>query len=705
MVVEELNAKPLFSEHELHEPFMKAIVNHMDEGIVVYNTAGKPLFYNYAVQRLGLVEGEHDACVYYHSDGQTLLGEEEKPFRRVLAGQRVQGEEIWAVRKGRPVVILQIRGFPVYGERGELLGALMLFEDISNRKWAEQRMEVSEQRYKSLFEHHPDIVCWVDLQGVLIQTNDAARHISGYDPEQLQRRRLSSLIAVEDRTRARDHFHAARQGKSQSYEIRALHRDGRRLDLHVTNIPMYVGGQIVGIYMVAKDVSQEKRTESTAHFLAFHDPLTALPNRRSFHEHLTELLDKARVCGDEVAVMFLDLDRFKLINDTLGHAAGDRLLQLISMRLKQGLHRKYELFRLGGDEFTVVLPSTTCEQAAEVAGQIVRLLSASFPMEDHELHITASIGISMFPCDGDDVDAMIRHADMAMYRAKEYGKNTYQFYTSDLNEISQKKMRLEKELFRALEHDELTLHYQPQCQAGELALTGVEALVRWQHPVEGFIPPSEFIPFAEETGLIVPLGRWVLRTVCARHMQWRQEGCIPVKIAVNLSVRQFQDEGLVELVKEALHESGMEPAYLELEITESIAMINFDYVNTKLTQLKELGVSIAIDDFGTGYSSLSYLKKFSIDKLKIDQSFVRDLTTNEVNYSIVKAIIAMGKSLNVSLIAEGVETEVQMHRLRELGCEHIQGYWYSRPLTAEQLQERFLQRRASSGQRERERLD
>ncbi|MEK8132490.1 EAL domain-containing protein [Paenibacillus filicis] len=676
MVVIELKADGLFSQLLLQESFMKAIVDHMEEGVIVYDAAGEPLFYNGAAQKLGLVGQEPEARAYYHPDGQTPLLEEEMPFRRVLLGQTVQQ--------------LRVRGQPVYGESGDLQGALLLFKDISRRKWAEQRLEVSEQRYKSLFDHHPDIVCWVDLQGRLIQANDAIHKVAGYSLSQLPRMLLSSLIASEDRVRAMEHFEAAKQGKPQSFEVQALHADGSHLDLYVTYIPMYVSGQIVGIYIVAKDVSQEKETESTAHFLAYHDPLTALPNRRSFHEHLGDLLTEARERGTEVAVMFLDLDRFKLINDTLGHAVGDRVLKLISARLEQGLHRKYPLFRLGGDEFTVVLPNTSCEQAAEVAGLILELLATSFQMDDNELHITGSIGISMFPGDGKDVDTVVRHADMAMYRAKEEGKNTYQFYTSDLNDISRKKMMMEKELFRALEQNELTLYYQPQCQVGELTLTGVEALVRWQHPEQGFISPGDFIPLAEETGLIVPLGEWVLRTACERHMQWRREGFGPVKMAVNLSVRQFKDERLVELVADALRESGMEAAYLELEITESIAMIDFDYVRAKLNQLKELGVSIAIDDFGTGYSSLSYLKKFSIDKLKIDQSFVRDLTTNEVNYSIVKAIIAMGQSLNVSLIAEGVEEEEHAHMLRELGCEHIQGYWFSRPLTAEQVGERFL---------------
>ncbi len=442
---------------------------------------------------------------------------------------------------------------------------------------------------------------------------------------------------------------------------------------------------------------ERKRVEATVQRQASHDVLTDLPNRTLFKDRLTLALAHANRYRNMLAVLFVDLDRFKNIIDTLGPAVGDRLLQGVAERLASCLDEGDTLARLGGDEFVVLLPRLQrADKAVKLAQRVLEVLKPVFVFNGHELHITTSIGISLYPYDGTDVDTLLKNADTALYRAKEQGRNNYQLYTPAMNARAFERLAMENSLRKALERQQFLLHYQPMVDVAQGQIVGAEALVRWQHPDLGLVYPAEFIPLAEETGLIVPLGEWVLRAACAQTQAWHKAGYPNLTVAVNLSARQFQHQGLMDTIARVLRETELDPRTLELEITESIAMQNADFTNVILRHLKDMGVRIAMDDFGTGYSSLSYLRKFPIDTLKIDQSFVRDLTTDLNDAAIANAIIVLAHSLKLKVIAEGVETAEQEAFLKAHHCDKFQGYLFSRPLTAVQFEQLLFQGRGTS---------
>ncbi len=416
-------------------------------------------------------------------------------------------------------------------------------------------------------------------------------------------------------------------------------------------------------------------------YLAHHDTLTNLPNRLLFQDRLRHAISKARRMQQIMALLFLDLDRFKNINDSLGHEVGDQVLQEVAKRLTNIVRESDTLARLGGDEFVIALEQNTeSREITIVAQKILQTLSTAFHIDAHELYITASIGISLYPDNGLTSEALMKTADVAMYRAKEKGRNNFQFFTSDMNERAHEALFLENNLRKAIDNRELALHYQPQVEISSGKTTGMEALVRWHHPKHGVIPPNKFIPMAEETGLIIPLGKWVINTACRQTMQWQQAGFPPCKVAVNISPRQFRQSNLVKTVEQALAESGLAANWLELEITENVLIEDATQTIAIMEALNALGVSLAIDDFGTGYSSLSYLHRFPLSKLKIDQSFVQSIGGPAGNHAIVEAIIALARALDLEVIAEGIENQAQIAFLMERGCVYGQGFYFSRPL-------------------------
>jgi diguanylate cyclase (GGDEF)-like protein len=435
------------------------------------------------------------------------------------------------------------------------------------------------------------------------------------------------------------------------------------------------------------DRADEKtKADERIEYLASHDSLTKLPNREMFNELLRHAIGAARRYQRRFAVLFIDLDRFKIINDSLGHDAGDMLLVEIADRLRGALRSSDVVARLGGDEFVVILEETAERDDVErIARNLLAVLGQSLQLSGHECHTTASIGIAMYPSDGGDVQALTKNADMAMYLAKEDGKNGFRFFTKEVKTQSIERLTLETALRRALERDQFALHYQPKVDLATGQITGVEALLRWTHPELGVLPPMQFIPLAEETGLIVPIGRWVLREACAQNMAWQRRGLRPVSMAVNLSPRQFVDEHLLQDIDEALASSGMSPVLLQLEVTESMVMRNVSRAIKVLDAIQSRGIRLAIDDFGTGYSSMSLMKQFPIDTIKIDRSFVRDLPKDSEDQAIAQAIISMGKALGMTVIAEGVETVEQQTFLRNHACDEMQGYLFSKPLPAAQL--------------------
>ncbi len=445
-------------------------------------------------------------------------------------------------------------------------------------------------------------------------------------------------------------------------------------------------GVITHLQGIMMDVTERKRAEEIIRHQAFHDHLTDLPNRILYQDRLTHALASAKRNHRKMAVMFLDLDRFKVINDTLGHPIGDLLLKEVSRRLRMRLRSEDTVARLGGDEFTMLLPDIRMpEDASEVARSLLAAVNMPYYLEDKELHIGCSIGIAMFPEDGHDPKTLLQNADTALYQAKEYGRNNFQFYSATMTEKALEKMTLENELRYALSRQQFTLNYQPQIEISSGKVVGTEALLRWSHPGLGQISPAKFIPIAEETGMIDAIGMWVIEQACAQNASWQKNGYPPMTIAVNLSARQFYQENLKISIEKVLAETGLDPEYLELEITESVVVRNIDYTVGLLREFRDMGIQLSMDDFGTGYSSLSYLKILPLNTLKIDQSFIRGITADIHDRAIAAAIITMGKSLGLRVIAEGVEVNEQLVLLESLGCYGCQGYLFSKPVKAPEI--------------------
>ncbi len=447
--------------------------------------------------------------------------------------------------------------------------------------------------------------------------------------------------------------------------------------------PIFEKNRVAEVVGTVIDITERKKAEQLVERMAYYDFLTRLPNRRLFEKKVNDTITQAKREKESFAIMFIDLDRFKYINDSMGHAIGDQLLIAVGNRLRSLVRKEDVVGRHGGDEFVILLPSAQATEAEKIAQRIIDSLADPFLCKDIDMFVNSSIGISIFPQDGDDSDTLMRNADSAMFQAKERRTNTYQFFTEALHNEMIEKSNLEMALRRAQQKNQFELYYQPQIDLKSGALTGVEALIRWHHPTEGFISPGRFIPIAEETGLIVSIGQWVLETACLQAKQWQHSGLPSIQMSVNVSLHQFKQLTFVDQVQETLKKTGLHPSYLNLEITESMTS-DVQNCKTTLQKLRELGVNVSIDDFGTGYSSLSYLSKFPITHLKIDQAFVQEL--NPSNRAIVKTIISLAKNLNLNVIAEGVETEEQAQFLETLHCDEVQGYFYSKPLPKGQIE-------------------
>lgn len=558
-------------------------------------------------------------------------------------------------------------------------------EDKVKRRTRE--LEESQQRYKSLFEQNSSAIYSLDLEGKITSINSACEKLTGYSSTEVLGTPVSDLLDIKSKKLSHLYFNRVINGGSQNFEISFTTKHKIRLELEVTAVPIIVDNMVIGMYVIIKDITENKKSRQKIHHMAFHDSLTGLPNRRLFQNTLEELLSDSENTSLRTAVMYIDLDRFKGVNDTLGHEMGDLLLVAVSTRLKNCLRNTDLIARQGGDEFTVLLPNLTSKaDAAKVAEKIINALNEPFLINEQELAISSSIGIAIFPDDGKDSVTLMKNADAAMYRVKEEGKNGYQLYTPEMNQIASKKFMLEKSLKQAIKQNELLLYYQPQIDVRSNKIIGTEALVRWKHPELGLISPGEFIPLAEETGLILPMSEWILKTACSQMKLWLEKGYELPKMAVNISPKQFQLNNFIEIISGILKDTGLKGEYLDLEITESIAMQNENEVISKILELRHMGSTVSIDDFGTGYSSLSYLKKFPITTLKIAQQFVSEIKGDSDEEAIVSAIIAMAKNLNLNIIAEGVETEAHIKFLSNQKCHNMQGYFFNRPMPAEEFE-------------------
>jgi diguanylate cyclase (GGDEF)-like protein/PAS domain S-box-containing protein len=573
--------------------------------------------------------------------------------------------------------------------------------DVSARVAAEEALRASEERFRSLTQLSTDMYWEQDDQfrfTSMSGTGSKRVNVKTFPAAGKKRWEQNYINMTADQWAGHIALLEAHQ-EFRDMELCRLDESGKKIWISISGAPVFdSSGAFRGYRGVGKDITERKHDEEHIHFLANHDALTSLPNRAMFGDVLGLAIQNARRYNRGFAVLFIDLDRFKNINDTLGHDAGDKLLQEMGKRIALIMRTSDVVARLGGDEFVVLVQEVTeAKQVASVARKVLSALVHPVTIQGQECRVTASIGICMYPTEAQDELALMKNADIAMYHAKEDGKNTYKFYSEEMNVHTFERLALETSLRRGLERQEFLLHYQAKVDLRSGRITGVEALVRWQHPEMGLVPPAQFIPLAEETGLIVPIGRWVLQTACAQNVAWQQQGLPPVHIAVNLSARQFADEDLVEDIAAALKSTGLRPELLELELTESMVIQNTERAGKVLNEIKKMGVRLAIDDFGVGYSSLTHLKRFPIDTLKVDRSFIRDLPEDAEDKAITEAIIAMGRSLSLTVVAEGVETEEQQNFLRGLECDEMQGYHFSKPIAADAFAE-LLQRTQASKQ-------
>jgi len=560
------------------------------------------------------------------------------------------------------------------------------FRDVTARFASEAALRESELRYRLLFEQNAAGVCVTQLSGTIIDCNLTYAAMLGYARSELIGRDASSLF-VRPPERGELLSMLRDTPTLNSVEVEMQKKDGQSI-WALKNLTL-AGDRI---HTTLVDISDRKRAEEQIEFHAYHDVLTNLPNRKLFTDRLTQSLSRARRSGKSLAVMFVDLDHFKSINDTLGHEAGDELLLEMARRLRFNVRDDDTVARLGGDEFTIILAELRQpEDAVSVAEKLIAAIEQPLSIAGTSIEVSASIGIALYPTDGADAESLLRNADSAMYRAKEAGRNTYQLCTDDMKRRAVERLSLETRLRRAIVEGQLELHYQPQVSLATGSVIGVEALVRWNDPERGLVHPSAFIPLAEESRLILPLGEWVLRTACTQMREWQLAGLELPMMSVNLSLRQFQQYDIVQCVRTVLAETGLDAGSLELEITETAAMQSAESTVEVLQALRDLGVSIAIDDFGTGYSSLNYLKRFPITAVKIDRAFIRDLATSEGDAAIVSAVVGIARALKLRVIAEGVETEEQLTFLRRRNCDAAQGYLFSRALSAAALPERMTQ--------------
>jgi diguanylate cyclase (GGDEF)-like protein/PAS domain S-box-containing protein len=555
--------------------------------------------------------------------------------------------------------------------------------DISERKCAEHELEQREKRFRTIVEKSWSGVVLLDGELRFSFAGSSTQHLLGYSEEELLGQSLFDFIHPRDVAPTQAVFAAVLSGEHDEAhgELRFRHKDGQWIWLEGFSQNLLHETAVGAVVLNYRDVSQRKETEKQLEYRAYYDSLTGLPNRLLFRDRLVNSLSAAQRNRVGVSVMYLDVDHFKLVNDGLGHSFGDLLLADIARRLHASLRASDTISRIGGDEFSILLPEVTnTEAVAGVARKILDSLAKPFTVDGHDLFVTASIGVSCYPADGDDAETLLKCADAAMYRAKELGRNQAQLFTASMNERYVRRLALEQHLHHAIEREELELEYQPVYDRARRRIVSLEALLRWRDPSRGLVQPGEFIELAEETGMIIPIGEWALRTACRQLRQWHDQGVPTLRVAVNISAVQLQQRGLLEAVRAALDETGIPPALLQLEITESAAMQSFEQTMKILRELREMGVGIAIDDFGTGQSSLTYLKHFPIDTVKIDKEFMRDVTTDDTAAAIVSYVINLAHTLQLQVVAEGVETEEQYTFLRHYACDLMQGFLFSRPL-------------------------
>lgn len=676
---------------------LEKAVGTMPLGLTITDLEGKIIYINQAGAEM------HG----YQSDellGQAALVLTSPEWRKPLAVDQIRGwkgllRESLRIRKDGTTFPAWLTSEVVQDAEGEPFAIVTSYEDITERKQAEEALRRSEAKYRIVLESDPDPVMVFDSERKITYLNPAFTRVFGWTLKDTLEVPLN-FIPVEHLPDVKVLLEKIALGETISgVEITCFTKYNTQIVVSVSGAGFFDShGTLQGYVISLQDITARKKTEEEIKFLAYKDALTGLNNRKSFYLHLEDeiLRTRSRAGTRRIdplgkwALLFLDLNQFKHINDSLGHDIGDQLLCAVGDRIQTCLRKSDYVFRLGGDEFTIILHNFINDSdIAKVAEKIRKELAIPFCIKQHELFISASIGISVYPDNGEDVETLVKNADLAMYAAKE-GHLGYRFFTEEMNRNALERMKLESQLHNALPNGQLSVYYQPFVDRQE-RIIGAEALLRWYHPESGMISPGRFIPIAEETGAIIPIGKWVLHTACQQATAWRSKGFLNFQMAVNLSTRQFKERDLIETVEDALERTGFPPTCLKLEVTESGIMENPEQAIGTMTLLRQKGIRFSLDDFGTGYSSLSYLKRFPIDTVKIDRSFVMDCLTSKDDQEIIRAILAMAQNLGMDTVAEGVETNEQKAFLIQEGCQSLQGYYFGRPMPAQKFETLLLQ--------------
>ena len=605
-------------------------------------------------------------------------------YLRAFKGERVSYE----LELNGVYIHVALEPIKVNGHVVEVVGTVY---DFSAFRDVEKQLKVHEEQYQSLLNYSHEYITTLDRNGKVLNMNAKTMTLFGVNQHTMKTVGVSKMVSKDDFARVNDCFIRTLRGEVQFFEFDVPLENGRTV-LNVTLVPIVIDHEIVGVNAIGIDITTEKLVQERNAYLAHHDELTGLPNRRWMEQKIHTVLQQKQSIGCPIALLSLDLDRFKSVNDTLGHFVGDGLLRQFAERL-QVLASRHEMdvARMGGDEFMVVCSEVASkEEVIAIADDILNILKEPFYVDGYELIVTASIGIHLHSSDDTNVIEMMKSVDVALYKSKEFGRNMYQVYEHSMESKSYQAFMMERDLRKAIHHDEFVAYFQPKIDARTNEIIGAEALIRWNHPTQGLIPPAQFIPIAEESGLITQIEKWMKRTVCQQLVMWRDLGQKLIPISVNISSNRFLQKEFASEIRELLQEFQLDGQWLEFEITENSIMRNEDTVQKTLRELKEMGVRIFIDDFGTGYSSFNYLKTFELDGVKIDRSFIQNIAQQPVNASITSAMIKMAQHLQLEVIAEGVETEDELAHLHDEGCYMIQGFYYSKPQPIEQFEQRYI---------------
>jgi diguanylate cyclase (GGDEF)-like protein/PAS domain S-box-containing protein len=684
----------LHLDRALARPLLSAILNQAPELIYAKDTKGRILVANEAAARDNGLErpealiGKTDFDLYPAAVAQGFFDIEQ---RIIASGQPIiDTEETRTDEFGGMKWLLTTR-MPMRNDHGEIVGLVVMARNVTQRVRAERALRAEQALYRAMVDQVPDNLWVKDLKSRFVIVNRAtARRMGVAEPQDLLGKTDLELAPPETAQQYfADEQRVIQSGQpmidKEEYVIGALNE---KRWISTTKVPLLDDkGEIFGVVGISRDITERRLAEEQIHFMAHHDALTGLPNRILLMDRLTQALLQAQRNSSRVTVLFIDLDNFKLVNDSLGHSAGDMLLKTVAERMVQCVRATDTVVRLGGDEFVILLIDQTDHPVVVsiVVDKIRAAVAEPISIEGQLIRPTASIGLAAFPEDGANAETLLLNADIAMYKAKDMGRDNFQFYAAEMNVRAHEKRVLQESLRTALARNEFALVYQPQVDLPSGRIFAVEALVRWHHPDLGLISPIEFIPMAEESGLIVPLGEWVLREACRQNKAWQDAGMAPITMCVNVSARQFREKNWVERVAQVLKDTALEAKYLELELTESLIMQDIDQAVATMRELQATGVQLSIDDFGTGYSSLSALKNLPVARLKIDQSFVRNLPYDSNDRNIATAVISLGQKLNMKVIAEGVETDAQLAFLTEAKCDEMQGFHFSKPVESDAI--------------------